>query len=751
MERYTAQGPLIAVHDRDLLGAQSSATLAVLNNGNVVVGWHDNGANRPAGDDTDFSIRARILDADGTVVVPDFRVNDWTEGGQYWPEVVALSGGGFAFVWTDASARADDPSGEAIRAKVFDAQGHSVGGEFLVNTTTDQSQREAKLTALSDGGFAVAWVEMGSGYVIRSQRFDASGNRVGEEALVSTANGASHTAPALVGLPGAQTLVLWNAYATSLPTIEENRAASGIFGRVLDASGNPTGGAFRVSPQALQNNQPHTDAAMLENGRIVVVWSDYILRDGVTDIDVFGRILNADGSPAGAAFTVNSVTDLTQFIPSVTALPDGGFVVAWEDTSPSAVYGGLTRNIAARTFDASGTPRGDDVIVPPGQPLVRSAVELAALDDGRVLAVWNGPGSTDLQARYLFPTHEGTAGNDTLIGTPALDALVGGEGDDVLRGGEGDDLLIGGPDDDLLEGGPGTDTAEFVGRSTTAVVRGPAEALRIGDGTGTDTVTGVEMFRFVDGTFSLADMLPLRDQTLRGGIGDDVLVGDEGDDLIEGNLGNDRLVGMGGNDTIRGGDGADTLNGGDGDDSILGGATDRDLRDVIFAGAGNDRIDAGHGNDLVYGGDGDDTVEGGFGVDEIIGQAGNDVLTGSAFSDLIFGGDGDDFINGGFGSDRVNGGAGADRFYHLGIADHGSDWIQDYDAAQGDRLVFGGAATRSQFQVNLTETAGAGAAGVDEAFVIYRPTGQILWALVDGGAQGAITIQIGGQVFDLLA
>jgi Ca2+-binding RTX toxin-like protein len=227
--------------------------------------------------------------------------------------------------------------------------------------------------------------------------------------------------------------------------------------------------------------------------------------------------------------------------------------------------------------------------------------------------------------------------------------------------------------------------------------------------------------------------------------------GTEGPDRLVGGAGNDTLAGLGGNDTLAGGDGADTLNGGDGDDVIRGGASEADLRDVVYGGEGADSIDAGHGNDLVYGGGGNDTVEGGFGVDEIIGQAGDDVLTGSAFSDLIFGGDGNDFVNGGFGSDRVNGGAGADRFYHLGIADHGSDWIQDFDAAQGDRLVFGGTATRSQFQVNLTETAGAGAAGVDEAFVIYRPTGQILWALVDGGAQSGINLQIGGQVFDLLA
>jgi Ca2+-binding RTX toxin-like protein len=237
-----------------------------------------------------------------------------------------------------------------------------------------------------------------------------------------------------------------------------------------------------------------------------------------------------------------------------------------------------------------------------------------------------------------------------------------------------------------------------------------------------------------------------------GTSGDETLAGTPEHDLISGLSGEDILLGDNGNDTLEGGDGADTLNGGDGDDVITGGATAADLRDVIYGGAGNDRIDAGHGNDLVYGSDGDDTVEGGFGVDEIIGQGGNDVLTGSAFSDLIFGGDGSDFINGGFGSDRVNGGAGADRFYHLGIADHGSDWIQDYSAADGDVLVWGGgAATRAQFQVNTTETPNAGAAGVEEAFVIYRPTGQILWALVDGWAQGAITLQIGGQVVDLLA
>jgi len=99
----------------------------------------------------------------------------------------------------------------------------------------------------------------------------------------------------------------------------------------------------------------------------------------------------------------------------------------------------------------------------------------------------------------------------------------------------------------------------------------------------------------------------------------------------------------------------------------------------------------------------------------------------------------------------------ADKFYHLGIFDHGSDWVQDYTAAEGDVLLFGNvSASRDDFQVNFAHTASpegerSGDDDVQEAFVIYRPTGQIMWALVDGAGQDEINLKIGGNTFDLLA
>ena len=228
------------------------------------------------------------------------------------------------------------------------------------------------------------------------------------------------------------------------------------------------------------------------------------------------------------------------------------------------------------------------------------------------------------------------------------------------------------------------------------------------------------------------------------------ILGTDAGELITGTDFIDRLLAGGGDDTVMAGDGADTINGGDGADVLYGGVTAEDLRDVIFGGAGNDGIEGGYGNDALRGDSGDDTIGGGFGADTVIGGDGDDRLSGGAFGDLLFGSDGDDFMNGGFGSDLLNGGNGADEFFHIGITNHGSDWIQDYDAAQGDVLVFGDEdATGAQFQINEAMTEGAGADDVSEAFVIYRPTSQIMWALVDGSGQEEINLRIGGDVFDL--
>jgi hypothetical protein len=353
--------------------------------------------------------------------------------------------------------------------------------------------------------------------------------------------------------------------------------------------------------------------------------------------------------------------------------------------------------------------------------------------------VRGGNTDTTVSVRYELVSQDGFQRADLAAGALPFSGSVTfqANGPDVLR------LAFATLRDGLNEG---TETFELrlLGAETQG---GRSETAGLGTARADATVLNENVPTPGNDIFTGSD----RDEVIDLLAGNDVFAARGGNDLVAGGAGNDRLAGEAGDDTLNGGEGADTLDGGEGDDLIWGGLSPNDLRDVVFGLGGNDTIHGGAGNDDLNGGDGDDLIFGEAGADTVIGNAGNDTLNGGGLSDALFGGPGADVLNGGFGFDRLNGGAGADRFFHLGVRDHGSDWIQDFSAADGDSLLYGGTATAAQFQVNLARTPGAGAQGIDEAFVIHRPTGQILWALVDGGALTSITLQTGGQTFDLLA
>ncbi|MEQ9694124.1 hypothetical protein [Shimia sp. SDUM112013] len=350
---------------------------------------------------------------------------------------------------------------------------------------------------------------------------------------------------------------------------------------------------------------------------------------------------------------------------------------------------------------------------------------------------------------------DGTTGDDglsdSIYGEEGNDLLVAASGRDILSGGNGNDTIWAGDGRDNLRGGFHHDV--LYGEADNDAVLGEAGNDTLDGGLGRDSLYGG------DGNDLLQDIFDAN--LLMGEAGDDTLIGGDASDTLRGGDGSDSLLSGAGNDVLNGGQGADyfnagtgadTLHGDLGNDTLIGGTDESDLRDLIYAGDGNDWVDGGYGNDEVRGDAGNDTVFGGFGADTLFGGADDDQLSGGAWGDMLFGGDGDDLINGGWGHDRLNGGNGADRFLHVGIWDHGSDWIQDYRAAEMDVLLFGdNNGTASQFQVNFDNTPNAGDTTIDEAFVIYRPTGQILWALVDGAEQDSIYLRIDGENFDLLA
>ena len=331
----------------------------------------------------------------------------------------------------------------------------------------------------------------------------------------------------------------------------------------------------------------------------------------------------------------------------------------------------------------------------------------------------------------IYPYVDGGVGDDEFYYSGGLAIVEGGEGRDTL----------------IIMSWDSSDVEQF------ALVAGGVSMGFFDRQFNHVTARGIETFQFGrEGSASVIETFTFDEIRILASADPLILRGTNAAEQLSGDAGDDRLVALAGDDTLEGGDGRDTLNGGAGDDRITGGATSDDLRDVVYAGAGADYADGGHGNDRIHGMDGNDTLLGGFGADVLVGQEGDDVLSGGPLSDEVSGGPGDDFLNGGFGFDRLKGGSGADKFFHVGLASHGRDWVKDYSAAEGDVLLFGGdrAATGDDFLIQLANTTWAGAADVAEAFITHIPTGTRLWSLIDGAAEDYITIQVaGGSAYDL--
>lgn len=628
----------------------------------------------------------------GLMLTSEQVVNTTIAGHQVAPAVAALADGGWVVTWDDL----DTLSHSELMQQRFSADGQMVGGETLVSSP--EGMADPQILAMADGGWAVVWMSshtenFQTEFYIWMARYEADGQPIGSQELISVAD-YSMAHPSATLLADGSWIVSWYSSGSA-----ENWHEYYPFFQHIAADGSLIGTEVRVE-------SPYTwhigvGCTALPDGGWLISY-----KGGQRDL--FQQRFAADGSPVGDITHINTYTpkgiNVGEFAPITAVLDDGGWVVVW---SVHGEDGPHSDSISMQRFDADGIAIGQETRVNVEAFGNQYQPDVVALDDGGWIVFW---------------TTETHIGGDTNV--MARRYVASGRA-------IGDDIQINADTSGLQQNASVTVLAD----GNLVVAWQSSIYNQWGTLVGQDVSQ-----RYFEVTPSYGG--DSGNDTLTAGPTDSDLYGFEGRDLLNGGDGNDYLSG---------GEGADTLMGGAGADILLGGTSATDLSDFVFGGAGNDTIKGDYGNDNLRGDDGDDQIDGGFGSDTIIGGAGNDTVAGGAISDMIFGGAGDDYLNGGFGFDRMNGGTGADQFFNLGAAGHASDWVQDYSAAEGDELVFGTAsATRDQFQINWAVTPGAGSDAVQEAFVIFRPTGQILWALVDGAAQDHIWLRLGATTYDLM-
>ena len=509
------------------------------------------------------------------------------------------------------------------------------GAEFLINTSTGSDQYLAGVIGLANGRFVVDWTDTGltldhviSG--VTAQTFNADGTRFGGEVLVNTITTGPQNAMGMTTLTDGRYVITYYDGSTS----PDDPSISSIRAQIFNANGTPSGSEFLVNTSTL-NGQTDSVATALANGHFVVVWTDASGLGGDTSTSVKAQLFNADGTKDGTEFLVNTTTDSFQGTPTVTTLTNGGFVVSWVDASR---LGADTSNSAifAQVFDANGTKSGAEFLVNTATNDAQVEAKITALANGRFVITWS-----DYSASVIFDTQSEIKAQ---IYT-AAGLRVGGE---FQVNTEATSLQFAPAITALHDGKFVVAWQDFSGLGGDASSSGIKAQVFNADGSkfeaeflvNTTTAGGQsspQITTLADGRFMVAwidqgqNPGDLSGTAVRGQIFDARTAGVN----LTGTLGVDSYVGTGFGDTLAGSGGNDRLTGA----------------------AGNDNLTGGNGNDLLFGGANADTLFGGTGNDTLYGGAGTDRLTSGAGADVFVfgaGGGADRVLDFTDGSDRIN-------------------------------------------------------------------------------------------------
>ena len=135
---------------------------------------------------------------------------------------------------------------------------------------------------------------------------------------------------------------------------------------------------------ATEGRQQYASLAALPDGGFVATWSSY--SETTKRFDVFAQLYDANASPIGEEFQVNSFalsSRTNQFWSAATALANSDFVITWAGTGSES-----EANSYFQRYSADGTPLGEETAVDDRRiPSVNSPA-IAALDDGGFIIVW---------------------------------------------------------------------------------------------------------------------------------------------------------------------------------------------------------------------------------------------------------------------------------------------------------------------------------------------------------------------------
>ncbi|MBI4574248.1 MAG: SBBP repeat-containing protein [candidate division NC10 bacterium] len=298
----------------------------------------------------------------------------------------------FLAVWLDGAGETCDLLSPCdIVGQVVNATGAPLSGaaDIPISTSTRAIGRPA--IAYDPGGnqFLVVWAEVsGSATEIVGRFVGPDGSPLAVSFSITpgaTTTGQAFAAVAL-NANAAQFLVVWT---------DDRNGNPDIFGQLLGADGTFIGSAFAVATDPQEQTRPAVAFDPATN-QFFVVWGDH--RSAANGSDIFGQLVNADGSLDAAGNFVIATGASTQAAPALDYNPAASrYLVAWEDDRNGSL------DVFGQILTDAGTPPagGSPLVIASGAGDQQAIVVRASPVTYQFLVAWEDRGTGAIAGRLV--------------------------------------------------------------------------------------------------------------------------------------------------------------------------------------------------------------------------------------------------------------------------------------------------------------------------------------------------------------